>query len=165
MGVCVRCLSLVFVLSAMTFVHIWQSPVLAQGKFSEKFGRSVLAIETGDGKQHKFRVEIAQTSRQQMRGLMFRRQLAADAGMLFFYGGSQIITMWMKNTYIPLDMIFIRGDGVIMEIAERTIPGSLAIISSGAEVSAVLELNGGTVSRLGIVKGNTIRHAYFGNAR
>lgn len=165
MTVFVRRISLLSLILALTYLFAWQTPAPAQGKFSEKSGNNVLTIETGDGKQHTFRVEVARTPRQQMRGLMFRRQLAADAGMLFFYGRIQMITMWMKNTYIPLDMIFIRSDGVIMEIAERTVPGSLATISSGVEVSAVLEVNGGTVSRLGIRKGNTVRHGYFGNAR
>jgi len=161
----VRRISLLSLFLTLTYLFAWQSPAPAQGKFSERFGNSVLAIETGDGTQHIFQVEVARTPRQQRRGLMFRRQLAADAGMLFFYGGNQMVRMWMKNTYIPLDMIFIRSDGVIMEIAERTVPGSLATISSGVEVSAVLEVNGGTVSRLGIRKGNTVRHEYFGNAK
>ena len=83
--------------------------------------------------RHRFKLEMALTEKQQQRGLMFRRSLAPDAGMLFDYGSPQIITMWMRNTLIPLDMIFIGADGRIINIAERAVPGSLtAIASAGA---------------------------------
>ena len=115
----------------------------------------------GDGK-HAFTVEIAKTPRQQAQGLMFRRRLAADAGMLFLYAQPQIIRMWMKNTFIPLDMIFIGADGRIVSVVERTIPQSLETVSSAKPANAVLEVNGGTVSRLGIRPGDRVRHPAFG---
>lgn len=120
-----------------------------------------LVIESGD-KKHRFQVEIARTARQQARGLMFRRSLPADSGMLFLYSSPQIITMWMKNTYIPLDMIFIAPDGRIVDIAERTVPLSLAVVSPKKPASAVLEVNGGTASRLAIKPGDRVIYPAFG---
>ena len=94
---------------------------------------------------------------------MFRRKLAPDAGMLFDYKVPQRITMWMKNTYIPLDMLFIGAGGRIVNIAERTVPRSLAAISSDGNAQAVLEVNGGTARRLGIRPGDMVLHPIFSN--
>ncbi|OHD05446.1 DUF192 domain-containing protein [Sphingopyxis sp. RIFCSPHIGHO2_12_FULL_65_19] len=102
------------------------------------------------GKAHAFNVEVARTDAEQDRGLMFRTSLPADGGMLFPFQKPRIGSFWMKNTLIPLDMIFIRADGSIDRIAENTIPESLEPVVSGGEVSAVLELAGGTAARLGI---------------
>ena len=102
------------------------------------------------GKAHKFDVEVARTDAEQDRGLMFRTSLPEDGGMLFPFAKPRIGSFWMKNTLIPLDMIFIRADGSIDRIAENTIPESLEPVVSGGEVSAVLELAGGTAARLGI---------------
>lgn len=102
------------------------------------------------GKAHVFNVEVARTDAEQDRGLMFRTSLPADGGMLFPFAKPRIGSFWMKNTLIPLDMIFIRADGSIDRIAENTIPESLEPVVSGGEVSAVLELAGGTAARLGI---------------
>lgn len=115
-----------------------------------------LAVETGSG-SHTFRVEIARTPGEQAQGLMFRRKLAPGAGMLFVHESEQLLSMWMKNTYIPLDMLFIGSDGRIVHIAERTVPHSEAIISSGGPAIAVLELNGGTASRLKIKPGDVVK--------
>ncbi len=103
---------------------------------------------------HKFEVEIAATTDQQRQGLMYRRQMAANAGMLFLYDNGSRVTMWMSNTYIPLDMLFIAADGRITHIVERTVPQSTELIGSNGPVRAVLELNGGTASRLGIKVGD-----------
>jgi uncharacterized membrane protein (UPF0127 family) len=92
---------------------------------------------------------------------MYRRRMARDAGMLFLYKRSAPVQMWMKNTLIPLDMIFIAADGRIVTITERAVPRSLETISSGVPVIAVLELNGGTVSRLKIAVGDRIFHPAF----
>lgn len=92
---------------------------------------------------------------------MFRRQLAADAGMLFLYRRKQRASMWMKNTYIPLDMIYIDGHGKIVGYFERAIPGSLEVITSKQPVNAVLEVNSGTVSRLRISVGDKVIHPAF----
>lgn len=138
-------------------------PAAAQSNGVE-FGRSGLVIVSGDDR-HAFDVEMAVTPEQRSQGLMFRRALAPDAGMLFDFGKpEQRATMWMRNTYIPLDMLFISGDGRIESIAERTVPFSLETISSRGPVRGVLELNGGTVSRLGIAPGDRIEHPIFGTA-
>ncbi|MDA0240463.1 MAG: DUF192 domain-containing protein [Proteobacteria bacterium] len=118
-----------------------------------------------DGKKHDFVVEMAVTDKEQERGLMFRRSMPADAGMLFDYKRPQIITMWMRNTLLPLDMIFIGADGKIINIAQRTVPGSLETIPSRGPALAVLEVNGGTASRLKIKAGDTVIHPIFGNAK
>ena len=94
---------------------------------------------------------------------MFRRELAPDAGMLFDFKEVEPVAMWMKDTYLPLDMLFIARDGRIVHIAERTVPFSLATISSGEPVLAVLELNSGTASRLKIKPGDRVIHPIFGN--
>lgn len=128
------------------------------------FSREALTIMSGD-KSHKFAVELALTHRQQMQGLMFRRSMAPDAGMLFVYRREEPTAMWMKNTFIPLDMLFIAADGKIARIAERTVPMSETVISSGGPVVAVLELNAGTASRLGLKPGDKILSAALGTAR
>lgn len=135
---------------------------VAQSSGLQNFSKSALEIATAATKI-KFNIEIARTPRQQAQGLMFRRRLAADAGMLFLYRQPQIIRMWMKNTFIPLDMIFIGKDGRIVSIAERTIPKSLETVSSGMPATAVLEVNGGTASRLGVRVGDRINHALIGS--
>ena len=116
---------------------------------SETAATIPLTIEMA-GKAHRFDVEVARTDAEQDRGLMFRTGLPADGGMIFPFEKPRIGSFWMKNTLIPLDMIFIRADGSIDRIAENTIPESLEPIVSGGEVSAVLELAGGTAARLGI---------------
>lgn len=102
------------------------------------------------GQVHRFDVEVARTDAEQDRGLMFRTSLPEGGGMIFPFEKPRIGSFWMKNTLIPLDMIFIRADGGIDRIAENTIPESLEPVVSGGEVSAVLELAGGTAARLGI---------------
>lgn len=129
------------------------------------FPRSRLEIATADGRRLGFAVEMATTAAQQSRGLMHRRSLAADAGMLFDFGSGRSVYMWMKDTFIPLDMLFIDASGAIVEIAERTVPHSLEVIGSGEPVRAVLELNGGTAHRLGIRPGDRVVHPLFGDDR
>lgn len=128
----------------------------AQGQALQKFEVAPLTIDTAAGPR-AFQVELALTPEQQMQGLMFRRQLAADAGMLFIYPQAQEIAMWMKNTMIPLDMLFIGADGKVLRVQERAQPLSLATISSGAPAKAVLELAGGSASRLGLKPGDKVR--------
>jgi uncharacterized membrane protein (UPF0127 family) len=120
-----------------------------------RFSQGALTIVSGD-KKHEFTVELALSHRQQMQGLMFRRRMAPDAGMLFVYKREEPTAMWMKNTFMPLDMMFIAKDGRIIKIAERTVPMSEATITSGGPVIAVLELNAGTAGRLGIKPGDRI---------
>lgn len=123
-----------------------------------------LAIETPSGAVHEFTVELAVTDAQRARGLMYRREMAGDHGMLFLYDRLGLHSMWMANTYIPLDMLFIEPDGEVVHIAERTVPQSRRAISSGQRVKAVLELRGGTTDRLEIPVGSTVRYKAFGTA-
>jgi uncharacterized protein len=110
---------------------------------------------------HVFSVEMATTDQERETGLMYRKQMPDGQGMLFDFKPEQTVSMWMKNTYIPLDMIFIRADGSILRIAENTEPLSTRIISSGGLVTAVLEVNGGTARKLGIAPGDKVAHPLF----
>ena len=92
---------------------------------------------------------------------MFRTSLAPDAGMLFIYPQPTVATMWMKNTLIPLDMLFVDIRGRIVNIRQRAVPQSLDVISAAAPVRAVIELNGGTAARLGIEPGDKVLHPVF----
>jgi uncharacterized membrane protein (UPF0127 family) len=120
-----------------------------------------LTIETAEGKKRRFDIEIAQTPVDMEVGLMFRKELAPDAGMLFLLGAPRVISFWMKNTLIPLDMLFIAPDGKILTIRRNAEPLSLAPVSSVYPVSAVLEINGGAADAAGIAVGDYVRHAYF----
>lgn len=119
-----------------------------------------LRIRTGE-RSVIFSVEVANTPERRTAGLMNRTDLPVDSGMLFDFTRSAPVSMWMKNTFIPLDMLFIRSDGIISNIAERTVPGSLTQIDSAGPVLAVLELNGGTSARLGIRPGDLVIHPIF----
>ncbi len=135
-----------------------------QSPLATTFATSGLVIVSETGR-HEFTVELAVTPEQRAQGLMYRRSMAADAGMLFDYSRrAGRASMWMKNTYIPLDMLFIKADGEIESIAERTVPRSLESISSRGPVHGVLELNGGTAARLGIKPGDVVENPLFGTA-
>jgi uncharacterized protein len=129
----------------------------------QQFPRSELTIVSGTGR-HRFKIEVAETPEQMMRGLMFRRSLPPDAGMLFDYKQPTVATMWMRNTLIPLDMLFVDAQGRITNIQQRAVPQSDDIIAAAAPVRAVIELNGGTAERLGIAPGDQVVHPIFGNA-
>lgn len=120
-----------------------------------------LEIATKSGVQ-MFSVEMATTEDEKQKGLMYRRELADGKGMLFDFSPEQQISMWMKNTYISLDMIFIRADGRILRIAENTEPESTAIISSGGLARGVLEVPAGTAKKYGIAPGDRVSHPLFG---
>jgi len=123
---------------------------------SDTLTTTAVTIAMAD-KQHRFTVEVARTPAQQAKGLMHRTSLPANGGMIFPFANPKFASFWMKNTFIPLDIIFIRADGSIDRIAENTIPESLEPVVSGGEVAAVLELAGGTAARLGIDESATIR--------
>lgn len=131
-----------------------QRPVGAQAKLER------LDIVSGD-RRHSFSVEVARTDQERARGLMFRQHMPQDQGMLFDFERDQMITMWMKNTYLSLDMVFIFADGRIHRIESRTEPESERTISSGVPVRAVLELNANVASRLGLRAGDRIVHPMF----
>jgi len=111
---------------------------------------------TGPGRTHEFSVEVASEPKERARGLMYRKTLAPDHGMLFDFGQAQQISMWMKNTHISLDMLFIDEAGVISTVAERTTPFSERTIPSNAPVRYVLEINAGRADALGIRAGDTV---------
>ena len=119
-----------------------------------------LTIQSASG-THRFTVEVAETPEQQAQGLMNRQSLAPDRGMIFPRNPPGDASFWMKNTLIPLDMIFIRADGRIARIAENTTPLSEQTIPSGAPVKAVLEVVAGTTRRLGIAPGDRVAHRIF----
>jgi len=121
-----------------------------------------LAIETSTGKR-LFQVEVARNEEQRAVGLMWRTHMAPDRGMLFNFDAVRHVTMWMQNTPLSLDMLFITEDGEVASIAAHTTPYSTDRISSGVEVGAVLELIAGSAERLGIAPGDTVRHSMFGN--
>ncbi|HEV2263070.1 MAG TPA: DUF192 domain-containing protein [Stellaceae bacterium] len=138
-------------------------PAYAQPQNFQTFTSAPLSIDTAKGRQH-FTVELALTPDQQEQGLMFRHSLAPDAGMLFVGAQPQIMTFWMHDTLIPLDMLFIAAGGRIVDLHERAVPMSDATIVSHAPALAVLELNGGTVDRLGINIGDVVHAAALGDA-
>ena len=119
-----------------------------------------LTLETSGGPK-TLDVEVARDSASRERGLMYRRFLPENRGMLFDFGRSETVLMWMKNTYIPLDMIFISRDGKVTHIEDNTEPLSEAIISSQGPAFAVLEVNAGAASKLGLKVGDVVKHALF----
>jgi uncharacterized membrane protein (UPF0127 family) len=123
-----------------------------------------LVIASRDGATHDFDVEMALTPDQQQTGEMFRTGIPADSGMLFVWPIPRESQMWMKNTLVPLDMVFINPDGTIRSIAENTVPQSLAVIDSHGPVKATLELQGGLTAKLNIRVGDTVKQRVFGNA-
>lgn len=122
--------------------------------------KDVLKLITASG-EHVFDVELASTPAQKARGLMFRRSLADNAGMIFPYEPPQEATMWMKNTYISLDMVFIRADGVVHRVEAGTEPFSETVISSNGDVAAVLELKAGMAQRIGLKPGDKVVYRLF----
>ncbi len=119
-----------------------------------------LDIISATGK-HSFQVEVVDNDADRAKGLMYRKELPADRGMLFDFKREQEVSFWMQNTYIPLDMIFIRADGRIMRIQENAEPLSTRLIPSGGPVLGVLEVIGGTARKLGIKPGDQVAHPIF----
>ena len=164
-----RAIVLASLLLAWAGVLLVMSGVLVSGTFAQSsnnvsFQHADLSIESG-GKRIPFKVEIADTDERRALGLMYRTSLPADAGMLFDFKHDEDVAMWMRNTRIPLDMLFIDRAGRIVNIAERAVPYSEATISSAAPVLAVLELNGGTAARLGLKAGDRVIYPIFGPPR
>jgi uncharacterized membrane protein (UPF0127 family) len=120
-----------------------------------------LTIVTRSGARHVFDVEVMRTDADRGRGLMFRRHLPTERGMLFDFGRDGDVAMWMQNTYIPLDMLFIRRDGTVARIAADAEPLSTRTIPSGEPVLGVLEINGGEAAKRGIAPGDRVEHPMF----
>ena len=114
-----------------------------------------------NGKFHRFTIELANDNEERAKGLMFRTKMADDHGMLFDFGVTQQIYMWMKNTYISLDMVFVTDDGTIHHIVKSTTPLSQSIIGSGGPVRYVLEVKKGTIDRIGAEPGDKLLHQVF----
>jgi hypothetical protein len=110
---------------------------------------------------HAFSVEVMRTPAAHAKGLMSRRYMPDDRGMLFDFGRNDVVNMWMKNTYIPLDMVFVGPDGKVVTIAADTEPMSERTISSGAPVTGVIELNAGAAAKMGLAVGDEVRHPMF----
>jgi uncharacterized protein len=123
-------------------------------------GLQLLEIVTSTGR-HAFQVEVADSDESRQRGLMDRRYMAADQGMLFEFASNAPVAFWMKDTYIPLDMIFIGPSGTVTHIAANAEPLSERVIPSGGPCMAVLELNGGTAASIGLKVGDRVRHPFF----
>lgn len=138
---------------AALFLFVFALPSLAADVV---FEQAPLSVVTADGKSHNFTVELALDSDQRALGLMNRREMADGHGMLFDFGTTRQVMMWMKNTYLPLDMLFVRADGTVATIRENAVPLSEAIIDSREPVAFVVELNAGTVKRLGFAEGNRV---------
>jgi uncharacterized membrane protein (UPF0127 family) len=135
-------------------------PSFARGQGLQTFDKSKLSIKTKSGR-HELQVEIARRPKQQAQGLMFRRTLAANSGMLFIYPVTAPASMWMKNTFLPLDLVYIDRTGKIVGFHQRAVPQSLEVITSKQPVRAVLEVNAGTVRRLQIAVGDKVSHPTF----
>ena len=121
-------------------------------ELDDHFGYGQVTVISDDGASHEFRVDLATEFEQQRRGLMFVRELPPDVGMLFIYESDAIRSMWMKNTYIPLDMVFARADGTVINVVTDTVPQTLDSHASTEPARFVLELNAGTARKLGIGK-------------
>ncbi|NQV83258.1 MAG: DUF192 domain-containing protein [Rhodospirillales bacterium] len=148
-------------LLACAFLLPWVASLAGAAQTGETFRWDTLTIVTGAGERHAFRVEVAETPRQRVQGLQLRANLKPDTGMLFDFETVQPVAMWMKNTFVSLDMLFIAADGRILNIAPNTTPLSLATIASAGPVRGVLEIRGGTSAQLGINTGDRVQYPIF----
>ena len=128
------------------------------------FGEPVPLTIVSEGGEHVFAVERAISLDQQARGMMFRETMEPDSGMIFEFDKPKIATIWMKNTSIPLDILFVRSNGRILKIEHMTQPYKLRSASSEAVVAAVVELQGGRSRDLGIMPGDLVKHEFFGTS-
>jgi uncharacterized membrane protein (UPF0127 family) len=122
---------------------------------AEAAGTGTLVLKTDSG-EHSYTVEVADTDRERAKGLMFRRSLPKKSGMIFLYDPPQPVGMWMRNTYIPLDMVFITAKGTVRRVETNTQPFTTDIILSGGPVAAVLELNAGEAAEIGLKPGDRV---------
>jgi uncharacterized protein len=141
------------IVAGLVLALVWIAPPLAATT-----GTLEIASKTG---VHSFTVEVVATEDERAKGLMFRRELPEGRGMLFDFKNEQPVAFWMKNTYVPLDMIFIRADGRILRIAENTEPLSERLVPSGGPVLGVLEVIAGTAKKFGIQPGDRVSYPIF----
>lgn len=153
----------IYKLFPILLISIWGMFYNQVGYTQITFNKEPLIIRSSDGQDKTLTVEIAVNPQQHQQGLMFRRALPVDQGMLFFFETPQVITMWMRNTYLPLDMLFIDQQGKIIGISKRVIPQSDDLIVSPKPAIAVLEINGGISDKLNIQVGDQIIHTFFTN--
>jgi uncharacterized membrane protein (UPF0127 family) len=139
-------------------VFLSPASVFAQSAPAGELEDLILVTSSGE---HVFKVEVMRTDEQRARGLMFRRHMPVDRGMLFDFKTEQRVMMWMRNTYIPLDMVFITRAGVVVNVAEDTEPMSERTIPSAAPAYAVLEVNAGVARRIGLKAGDRVKHTLF----
>lgn len=132
----------------------------ASAQAEMKMRRDTLTLHTARG-AHRIDIEVAESDREKAYGLMFRQSLGENEGMLFPYPTAHEITMWMRNTFISLDMIFIRADGIVHRIETDTEPHSERIIASKGDVTGVLEMKAGSARRLGLKPGDRVEHPHF----
>ncbi|MGB7257195.1 MAG: DUF192 domain-containing protein [Pseudolabrys sp.] len=145
---------------ALRWIPLVFVALLAGAAPAHAAGTQTLEIASKTG-VHVFSVEIAENDADRARGLMFRKSLPEGTGMLFDFKREEPVNFWMENTYISLDMIFIRADGRILRIAENTTPLSKKLVPSGGPVLAVLEVIAGTARKLGIAPGDRVAHPIF----
>ncbi len=164
----------IFAVAVMFFLVTPMAPAAAQApsplpekieiKVAEPRPTEKLSIvSAATGKTHEFEVEIADTEPLRAHGLMFRSSMPENHGMLFLFDEDGERNFWMKNTYLPLDIIFIAADGKIVNIGENATPLSLQHVSSAGPVRNVLELNGGMAKKLGLAAGDMVKHKAFGS--
>lgn len=156
-----RTLALLGVVTALLLGTVAQAQPQPAAPPEPVYTKSEAVIRRATGGDVKFAVELALTPEQQQHGLMFRKEVKPYEGMLFDFGPERPIAMWMKNTLVPLDMLFIAADGRITRIAANTKPHSLDTIDSGSPVKAVLEIAGGSALLLGIKPGDRVIHPMF----
>jgi len=148
------------VVPLLTWIVFLIAGLAAPAGLSYSAGTQPLEIASKTG-VHVFSVEVVDTPEDRARGLMYRKELPEGQGMLFDFKEDQDVAFWMKNTYVPLDMIFIRGDGRILRIAENTEPLSERLVPSGGPIRGVLEVVAGTAKKLGIAPGDRVAHSIF----
>ncbi len=140
---------------------LWSNAREQKRDDAPNFKHAALSIQRGDGGYVSYKVEVASTVEEQMYGLMYRHELAPDAGMIFIYNADQPISMWMKNTYIPLDMLFVRADGKVVKIITHARPLDLTPLSSGEPIRAVIELNAGDAEKNDLKIGDKVLFSAF----
>jgi len=156
---CCLAVSLVFV-SLFVIGSATSVPAQTNSTASADKMNATLIIQSGE-KRHSFSIEIADDDATRAKGLMYRTKIAPDHGMLFDFEKTEQVYMWMKNTYISLDMLFVSADGTISHIVKNTTPLSQSIISSGGPVRYVLEVKAGTADRLALSRGDRLLHQLF----